>query len=388
MTTPPLPSISAAELDSRVDRVREKMAAHRLDALLVSSPENIYYLSGLDHWGYFAPHILIVPMSGRPHLVTRQMEQVTIRTQVTTCDFTGHSDSETVADAAVRAMTTAAVPASARLGVERWSAGLPAGLAEALAGGLPNASWVDATDLVDALRQVKSPTELALLRDAARVSDAAMAAGIDAVADGAGENDVAAACYAAMLRAGGTYPGFGPFIRPGRRLGEEHTTWSRERLKAGEPVFFELAGCVARYHAPLGRLVFLGEPPPATRAMERICLNAFDAVVDALKPGVLAREVYAAWQQVVDRAGLAHYRRHHCGYQVGIGCPPSWTGGNKVLGLRHDSDLELQAGMSFHILSWLMNTGAGDYFISNTVVLGEHGAEVLTRYPGTLGVSR
>lgn len=101
----------------------------------------------------------------------------------------------------------------------------------------------------------------------------------------------------------------------------------------------------------------------------------------ALKPGTLARDVYGAWQKVVDDAGLPRYRRHHCGYCVGIGFPPSWTGGNTDNGLRHDSDLEIQTGMSFHILSWQMNTGRGDVFLSNCVLLGENGPEVLTRTP-------
>ena len=86
-----------------------------------------------------------------------------------------------------------------------------------------------------------------------------------------------------------------------------------------------------------------------------------------------------AWQGVVDEAGLAHYRRHHCGYAVGIGLPPSWTGGNTVVGLRADSDLEIREGMTFHVLSWLMETGRGDGFFSNTVLVGPAGAEVLTR---------
>jgi Xaa-Pro dipeptidase len=109
-------------------------------------------------------------------------------------------------------------------------------------------------------------------------------------------------------------------------------------------------------------------------------------VLTALRPGALAREVYAAWQSVVDRAGLAHYRRHHCGYLVGIGFPPSWTGGNRVSGLRHDSDLLIRVGMTFHIISWLMGTGRGDYFISDTVLLGADGPEVLTKAPRRMPV--
>ena len=102
-------------------------------------------------------------------------------------------------------------------------------------------------------------------------------------------------------------------------------------------------------------------------------------MVAALRPGARAREVYAAWQATVDAAGLGHYRRHHCGYAVGVGVPPSWTGGNTVTGLRHDSDLVIEAGMSFHILSWLMGVGRGDAFVSDTVLLGTDGPEILTR---------
>src|SRR3546814_5524242 len=68
--------------------------------------------------------------------------------------------------------------------------------------------------------------------------------------------------------------------------------------------------------------------------------------------------------------------------------PPSWTGGNSVTGLRSDGDMALRRGMTFHILSWLMGAGQmgagqdrGDYFVSDTVLLGEAGAEVLTRTP-------
>jgi hypothetical protein len=53
-----------AELDARLRAVRAEMAARDLDALVVSLPENIYYLTGLDHWGFFACHLLIVPRDG------------------------------------------------------------------------------------------------------------------------------------------------------------------------------------------------------------------------------------------------------------------------------------------------------------------------------------
>jgi Xaa-Pro dipeptidase len=379
-----LPAISEAEYAARLAGLRKRMHERGLDVALISAPENIFYLTGLDHWGYFAPHILIVPAEGQPTLVTRAMERVTVANQVRTARFVGHSDSETAADAALRVLGELRNPR--RIGIESWSSGLPHGLATRLAEGLPLATWLDMTGLVDELRRVKSPAEQSYMREAARISDIATAAAIDAIRDGAREVDIAAECHRAMVAAGGTFPGFGPFIRHGARLGEEHTSWGNAVVRAGDNMFLELSGCYRRYHAPLGRLVFVGSAPQAAREMEAVCRRAFEAVLRALVPGRRAQDVYAAWQGVVDAAGLSHYRRHHCGYLVGIGVPPSWTGGNSVTGLRHDSDLPIEAGMSFHVLSWLMGTGRGDYFLSNTVLLTPSGPDVLTRTPDTITV--
>ncbi|MFQ5786087.1 MAG: M24 family metallopeptidase, partial [Alphaproteobacteria bacterium] len=267
------------------------------------------------------------------------------------------------------------------IGIEQWSSGLPYGLARSIIASLPHVEWVEISTLVDSLRVIKSAAEQNCVREAARVSDAAMLAAMDTIRVGATEREIAAECHRAMIQAGGTFPGFGPFIRPASRFEEEHTSWGEGFLSEGDMLFLELAGCVRRYHAPMGRLVFVGSAPKAARKMSRVCRDAFDAVIEALRSGVPARDVYAAWQGVVDKAGLDHHRRHHCGYLVGIGFPPSWTGGNKVTGLRPDSDWVVQTGMAFHILSWLLRTGRGDYFLSNTVLLGERGPEVLTKTP-------
>ncbi|WP_048647966.1 M24 family metallopeptidase [Nitratireductor soli] len=390
------------ELSGRLAAVRGEMAARQLDMALLSTPENIFYLTGLDHWGYFAPHLLMVPIEGEMILVTRQMERVSIEKQVRNALFQGHGDHETAADLAVRVLKDSFVArdrsravletvveqieeqtdeGAIRIGIETWSSGHSYGFGNALRESLDTVEWVDVTDMVDRLRLVKSPAEQALMRKAAAVSDAAAAAAIAMIAEGAAERDVVAECHAAMIRAGGEAPGFGPFIRPGPRLGEEHATWGNDTYRRDEPVFIELSGCVSRYHAPLGRLVHVGAIRDEDARMAETAMAAFRAVIAALRPGARARDVYAAWQAVADDAGLAHYRRHHCGYCVGIGFPPSWTGGNRVTGLRHDSDLEIREGMSFHILSWLMGTGKGDFFLSNAVLLSPDGAEVLTRTP-------
>lgn len=391
-----------AEYRARLADVRARMEELDLDACLVSTPENIFYLTGLDHWGYFAPHVLIVPREGTMVIVTRAMEKTTVSNQVRNAWFAGHEDSETAADVTVRMLhdggfarrradraAEAVVdiigaeqrPGRERLGIEMWSSGLPFGLARKIFESFPDAHWEDVSTLVDELRVVKSAAEQRCMREAARVSEVAMRAAIDAIGADATECEVAAECHRAMIEAGGSFPGFGPFIRPASRLGEEHTSWGTGSFARGDAVFLELSGCVMRYHAPMGRLVHVGEITPGAADMARVSLDAFDAVVAALRPGACARDVYARWQEVVDAAGLPEYRRHHCGYLVGIGFPPSWTGGNRVTGLRHDSDMEIRAGMSFHVLSWLVGTRRGDWFVSNTVLVHEDGAEALNEVP-------
>ena len=374
------PYFPQEEYDQRLEKLRRLMAEQDLDACLLSSPENIFYLSGLSHQGFFAYHLLIVPRSGKMALICRAMEQVTVDKLVVEpgrANFHGFADSDDPARFTGDVLRQMGL-VSARLAMEKHSLFLPPYISESLSSQLPQATFGDCSRLVDGLRQIKSATELAYTRQAAAVSDAMMQAALQTAAAGVSEREIAADVHHAMALAGGTYPGFGPFIRATPTLGEEHRTWSDYHLQPGDALFVELAGCANRYHAPMGRLIFIGEAPPGTEAMVQLSLEAFNQTASAIRPGVKASQVYQAWQDVVDGAGLSHYRRHHCGYMTGIGFPPSWVGGPMVVGLRHDSDLELRAGMVFHLMSWLMGAGEGDYFVSDTAVVTDNGCEVIT----------
>lgn len=365
------------ELQRRLELTKNEMKNIGLDLILLSAPEHVFYLTGLDHWGYFAPTFLIVSISDDLILITREMERVVIRNQVRNANFFGHSDTETAADIVIKCLE--GKTSGKTIGIEEWSSGLAFGMGSRIKSCVIASKWKDITGMLDKLRLVKSAEEQKFMRAAALSADAGTEAAIAAIHDGALESDVAAECLAAMTRAGSTPPGFGPFLRPAHRMAEEHTSWGNGRHH--EAVFLEVAGCVARYNAPMGRLVNIGKISDQDKEMSEICIEAFDSTLSALKVGAKARDVYQGWQSVVDEAGMQNYRRHHCGYLVGIGFPPSWTGGPKVTGLRHDSNLEMKEGMTFHLMSWFTETGRGNYFVSNTVLLGKSGAEVLNNCP-------
>ncbi len=414
----------AEEYAARLERVRRSIAEHELDGMLISSPENINYLTGLNYLGFFAYQLLLVPLEGEPALITRAMEQATIRDKVPNVRHVKYSDgvaplpesreggadvvldgegapdglqpwtmslgiptrnersAATTFESPARATADAIVDArldTSRLGFEASSSLFPYGIGQAIIETLPNASFVPASNLVTDVRLIQSPRELDYTRAAARITDSMILAGIAAAGPGVPQPDVMAAIYQTMFHRRGTYPGFVPLVRATHTLEHEHGSWEDQRLAKRDILFLEMSGCVERYHAPAGRLAFIGSAPKRAYAMERVCEEAIEAAAAKIRPGVAAEDVYAAWQSVVDRAGLEAYRRHHCGYAVGIGFPPSWSGGGVPLGLRAGSTMELRAGMVFHLMSWLLRTGKGDYFLSDTVVVNETGCERLTK---------
>ena len=365
------------ELNQRLSNVRSQMVKANVDGVVITIPENIYYLTELDHWGFFACHLLVVPREGAMILVCRAMERITIENQVKNARFFGHADHEDPADYIVSALSELNL-LNGRIGMEKSSLFLTARLAESIQAKTPKVEWHDTSNLVSALRMVKSPLEMEYVRKAAKAADAGMLAAINATRDGASDYEVSAECSRAMILAGSEYPGFGPFVRPTSRLGEEHTTWRGEVFRNGEAVFLEIAAAYRKYQAPMGRLVYVGNAPDGAEKSAQLAIDGMKAINSAIKPGAKAGDAYAAWREVARKGGLEGYERHHCGYLVSIGFPPSWTGGSMVTALAPNSKLDLKVGMTFHTHSWFTNTECVDYFISNTSLLTEDGCEVLT----------
>ncbi len=365
------------ELTGRLDRTRELIRRHGLAALALPGPEDIYYLTGLAHQGYFAFTLLVVPVDGPPLLVARAMEAMTVATMAPGVVHVGYADDQPPEAAAIHAIRSAA-GADGRVGIEKRGMFMPVWLYDELRTAV-GFELCDASGLVEGLRQRRSATEVSHSRAAAIASSRAMDAGIAAVRAGVTEQDVAGQVTAELFGAGSEYPGFVPLVRTRDRFMLEHETWSAKPIADTDAVMLELSASVRRYHAPLSRIVYVGEPPPGLDDAARIATDGLEAVRAALLPGARGGDVYAAWQKVMD-AGLGHdrYVRHHCGYLVGIGFPPSWVGSGMVVGLRRDGDLPITDGMTFHVLSWLFGQQLPDYVLSDTVLVTPDGGEILT----------
>ena len=365
------------EYRQRLARVRQLLTERQLDAIVVTSPENIYYLCGLNHQGYFAFTMLLVAVDSPLKLVAREMDAGTIAAQSPWVEHMAFGDSDEAVAAAVRCVRDAGL-SKGRIGIEKQSMFCPPIVVEALKEHLTGASWTDESRLLARLRLIKSPAELRYVRAAGRISDHAMQAAVAATGAGAFESEIAADALRAMTLAGGEYPGFVPFVRPAAALGLAHTSWANRQLHDREALFLELSGCVARYHAPMSRTVPIGSGVPAPAAIEA-ALSALTAVEQTLCPGMAVGQVYSVWQDTI-RDHLGSIPLHeHCGYVIGIGFPPSWVGGSEVTGIRADGEWVLESGMVFHLLSLVSHESVGRFAVSETAIVRADGAELVSR---------
>jgi Xaa-Pro dipeptidase len=212
-----------------------------------------------------------------------------------------------------------------RLGIEWDTHGLTAAAGRQLAAALDGfCTLQDASLLVSRLRLRKSPAELAYVRQAAGLADAAWQEAARLARPGAEEAEILAAMQGAVLRGGGDYPGNAFIIGsgPAALLCRYHS--GRRRLDAQDQLTLEFAGVWRHYHACLMRTVLIGEADAAQRAMHAACVEALAACEAALRPGRPLGEVFAAHARVLDGRGYRAHRLNACGYSLGAVYPPSW----------------------------------------------------------------
>ena len=369
-----------AEYLERIARTRAAMAARDLDLLIVSSPENILWLSGYQAKGIFTFQVLLVPVSGPVRLVTRAIETgnvVCMPEDSVIGEFVTYSDTQSPVGAAV-ALITRAYPAARRLGVEKSNLYLGVARFEGLRDGLEGAVWEDASHLVDRLRLIKSPAEIALFRRAAAISDAAVREAIAAVRIGTTDNEIAAIAMAGLLRHGSEYMATWPNVMAGWRGGLAHAGWTGMTIAPGEPVLLEFAASVHRYHAPLYRTVIAGPANAEVRRVADCAVRAHDAALAALRPGATLGAVDAACRAVVVDAGCERYAHSRFGYSIGIAFPPTWAQSLSTDVVPGSEEVALP-NMLFHILVYLLEPARFGIGVSHTVLVTDTGLDELTK---------
>ena len=376
MTSQPLTlPFPPAEFDARAARLRERMAALGLDALVTFAQENQYWLCGYETTGFHSfPQGLIVRASGERLLVTRQLEVENATDNAHALPVIGYQDDEDPGVAVGRALVDLGL-SRARIGLEKRSPWATIAVFEAIRSAVPEAELVDCSGTIELLRSRKTPAEIACMREAARITGVAMQAGMQVVRAGATEFEVAAEVSRARIAAGANFTRNPTYITSGPRSALGHATWTGRVIEPGDVVFFELGANVRHYDAALIRTAVAGKAPDQLRRQHDASVAALAVAVAALKPGVVAGDVHRAAHAELARHGCGELFDHRIGYGIGIEFL-TWIerGG---LSLDGGSTQVLEPGMTCHVIPYFKVRGRYSVGVSATVLLTATGAERL-----------
>jgi len=248
---------------------------------------------------------------------------------------------------------------------------------------LPEAELKDANRVIPLVRQIKSEQELEYMKMAAKIVEKTMQTAIDSIDVGVREGDAAGKVYQAQISGTeeftGDYTAIAPIMPSAERTSTAHLTWTDRKYQKGDVVLLELAGSKYKYHAPLSRTLYIGEPPADLSDIAKVVVNGLNKTLDFIKPGVTCEEVEEKWRESI--AGSKVVKESRVGYSYGLNYPPDW--GEHTASLRPGDKTILKPGMTFHFMPgiWLDQFGFEN---SEPFYVTENGCETFVDFPRKL----
>ena len=314
------------EYAARRARVCAGLAEAGLHGLLIFRQESMFYLTGYDTFGYVFFQCLYMGADGAMVLLTRAPDLRQARHTSVIEDIRIWTDRHGANPAEqLRDILDGQGCRGKRLGVEFEAYGLTARSGRMLEAALDGfCTLEDESNLVSELRLVKSPAEIAYVRRAGELADAAWDEAVRLAKPGAFEGDILAAMQGAVFAGGGDYPGNEFIIGSGNDALLCRYFTGRRHLDAEDQLTLEFAGAYRRYHSCLMRTIPVGGASPRQRAMHAACRDALAACEESLKPGAPMGAVFDAHARVLDEHGFREHRMNACGYSLGTTFAPNW----------------------------------------------------------------
>jgi Xaa-Pro dipeptidase len=316
-----------AEFDTRIRNARRLMRRDDLDALIIFAQESHYYLTGFDTSGFvFFQCAVLMRDEAPPILLTRRPDLEQARRTSTYEDIRLWYDAPG-ADPSKELFEILEEKglAGARVGIEMRTFGLTAENYELVRRRIGDwCQLVDASHLVRELRVVKSPAEIAYVRQAAELADRSLEAMVDVAAPGVFEGKIAAAGMVPPLEGGGDMPPSGPVLGSGDRALLIRSSTGYRDLDRVDQLTIEHAASYRHYCACLMRTIAIGRVNPDQQRMFDVTREAITAMTEAARSGNTIGSIDDAHRAVFDKNGFKEARMSACGYSLGATYRPSW----------------------------------------------------------------
>jgi ectoine hydrolase len=380
------------EYEIRISKVRKSMDEKNIEVLIVTDPSNMAWLTGYDGWSFYVHQCVVLSLEGEPFWYGRGMDTNGAKLTV----FMQHENIIGYPDDYVQnpekhpmdylsEILTEKDWAQKTIGVEKDNYYFSASCLESLQRNLVQVNFVDSTGLVNWQRTVKSPRELEFMRKAAKIVEKMHARIFEVMEPGMRKNDLVAEIYHSGITGtedgGGDYAAIVPMTPTGADASAPHLTWDDQPIPNNSGTFFEIAGCYRRYHCPLSRTIYLGQPPQKYLDVEKAVMEGIEAGLEAAKPGNFAEDIEAAWRKTIAKYG--YEKESRCGYAIGLSYPPDW--GERTVSFRKGDKTVLEPNMTFHFMPalWFDDWGLET---TESIVITDSGVETLANVPRKLFV--
>jgi len=386
----------AEEYAERRRKVRAALSAKGLDAIYVTTPANLTYLTGYDMIWYHSRNLtgLLIRADSDQTVWFDAVGHTTLVLTTPTITDIVWFQREPV-DSLIRQIGRELRHRGlgrARIALEPWGYSPHGKVMEALGAALREggADVQDESLLIERIRLVKSPLEISVIREAAAMADRAMAAARDAIAPGVMETEIEAVIMHSMMREGGGYPGIRTMIGSGPRAGTHHSPPSHRKIKQGDLVFVDFCSSLYRYHVNLNRTFSLGEPNQRWKDLMWKSAGCVEAIIAGIRPGDPWSKVAKIGDHYLEEKGLKKYVWWAGGYALGIAVPPDWVGSFFAEPREDVADQPLQPGMVFNYENqfdvWEDWPGGSGAAYIETLLVTNSGLEILSALPRVLVV--
>lgn len=359
-----------AAIATPLDGLRTWMANRHLEAVYISRPVSIAYLTGF----YANPHERLMGLavdSKGATLIVPALERQKAEEHSSGADVVAWRDGEdpyALVDRVLHGLT--------EVGVEKEH--LTVHLAEVITtrGGI--SELVDVSGELRRMRLLKNGDEVEKLARAAAITDEATERIFAQLAEGRREVDVAFVLGTIIGELGGALS-FPSLVQSGPNSALPHHQHSSRKLARGDLVLLDFGADSGGYKADVTRMAVVGEPSAKQREIHRIVLEAHDEAIAAVRPGVTTGDVDAAARKVIDLAGYGDRFFHRVGHGLGLE-------EHEDPSLDPGSTTALEPGMVFTIEPGIYIPGFGGVRIEDDVVVEADGCRVLTRSDPALRV--
>jgi len=243
---------------------------------------------------------------------------------------------------------------------------------------LPGAEFVPISDPCEQMRAIKSEHEIDTVKKAVEIADRAFLHIRNYLATpGQTENEIALELEFFMHRMGAERKAFDTIVASGERASMPHGTASGKVIEHGDLVTLDFGAVYDGYHSDMTRTLVIGQPDKKQAEIYELVLEAQNAVLERIRPGMRANEADSLARKIIERAGYAENFGHGLGHAVGLDI-------HEGPRLSPRDETVLQPGMILTIEPGIYLDGWGGVRIEDMIVLTAHGCEVLTKSPKEL----